>query len=146
VTETLQELLERLGEKRALEILLDAEAHSSAEMLTIIANDGVHHLPDAMKRGLIYIASRGNLDFSTISSVQTEYSQILSDLAHLLKQRSWRRIYLVPFGPSTLSMQIKLLVYRVTRIETTDVFYDGKGSYSDLSIAQRDLIIESEQF
>jgi hypothetical protein len=143
--ESLRELITRLGEKRALQILQEAEGHSSAETLTIIANEGVHHLPDSMKRGHVHVASHGNLDFSTISTVQTEYSRILSDLAHLLKQRTWKRIYLVPFGPSTLSMQIKLLVYRITRIETADVFYDGKGNYFDLFIAQRDLIIEAEQ-
>jgi hypothetical protein len=145
MTETLQELVARLGEKRALQILIEAEGHSRAETLTIIANEGVHHLPDTMRRGHIYVASHGNLDFSTISTVQAEYSRILTDLAHLLKQRTWKRIYVVPFGPSTLSMQIKLLVYRITRIETTDLFYDGKGNYFDLFIAQRDLIVEAEQ-
>jgi len=143
MTEDLLGLIARLGEERALKILQEVEGRSGSEALTIIANEGVHHLPDAMKRGVVHVASHGNLDFSTIASVQSEYVRILSNLAQLLKQRTWTQIYLVPFGPSTLSMQIKLLVYRITRIETIDVFYDGQGSYSDLSIAQRDLIVES---
>jgi hypothetical protein len=140
---TLRDLIDDVGEENAVRILLAARGKPREETLTIVANEGVHHLPDEMKRGHVHIASRGNLDFSTISTVQAEYHRILSELALLLKQRTWKHIYLVPFGPSTLSMQIKLLVYRVTRIETIDVFYDGRGSYSDLRIAQRDLIVES---
>ena len=42
-------------------------------------------------------------------------------------------------------MQIKLLVYRVTRIETIDVFYDGMGGYADLELQLRPIIVEADQ-
>jgi hypothetical protein len=83
------------------------------------------------------------LDFSSIAAVKRQYEEILGGLAALLKKRTWTRIYLVPFGPSTLCMQIKLLVFRVTRLETVDVFYDGRGNYADLEILQRQLIVQS---
>src|SRR4051794_36496249 len=118
MVDSLLNLIERIGEERAYKILSEADRHTVSETLTIIANEGVHHLPDSMRRGHIHVASHGNLDFSTIGTVEAEYVRILSDLAQLLKERTWTNIYLVPFGPSTLSMQIKLLVYRITRIET----------------------------
>jgi hypothetical protein len=129
----------------ALEILRTTLGRASSHTLTIIANEGTHHLPEAFRRGMIYSASKGNLDFSSADKVREQFEGILSQLASLLKSRTWSRIYLVPFGHATLSMQIKLLVYRVTRLETIDIFYDGKGGYSDLQLELRPVILDSEQ-
>jgi hypothetical protein len=140
----LNALIKKIGEERALEIIR-ASIHISDDpsTLTIIANQGSHHLPDMYKRGVIHIASAGNLDFSSVARVRQQYEEILSRLGSILKSRPWSRIYLIPFGHSTLNMQIKLLVYRITRIETIDLFYDGKGGYSDLQIELRPIIVRS---
>jgi len=138
----LDDVASEYGRDRAIALIkreLSRDAVSGT--LTIIANEGIHHLPDAYKRGELYIASRGNLDFSSLEIVKEQYEEILSLLAIKLKSQTWKNIYLVPFGHSTLCMQIKLLVFRVTRIETIDLFYDGRGNYEDLSIAQRSLIV-----
>jgi hypothetical protein len=137
----LEKLLQILGEKRALEVL--ERAASTAKVpteLTIIANAGVHHIPDDIFRGRVYLASEGNLDFSSAETVQSEYEEVLSNLAKVLKSQRWERIYLVPFGPTTLSLQIKLMVYRVTAIETVDWFYAGNGEYFQLAFPQRKII------
>jgi hypothetical protein len=144
VRQELDALIEKIGEERALEIIRGSNHKAdSASTLTIVANQGSHHLPDMYKRGLVHIASKGNLDFSSTVRVYQQYNEILSHLAMVLKSRSWSRIYLIPFGHSTLSMQIKLLVYRITRIETIDLLYDGKGGYSDLEIELRPIIVGS---
>ena len=113
-------------------------------VLTIVTNKGVHHIPDEILRGDVFIASEGDLDFSSIESVTGEYQGILDRLSKKLKARKWSKIYLVPFGHNTLCMQIKLLVYRVTHMETVDWFYDGRGGYRPLELNQRPIISASK--
>ena len=143
----LQDYIDRFGLDRVLAALegLESQASTEAESMTIISNKGVHHFPDFLRRGHVYVASEGNMDFSSIQIVREQYEEILSQLAKELKSRPWKRIYLVPFGHSTLSMQIKLLVYRVTRLETIDVFYDGHGNYNDLKLDLRNIIVHAPE-
>jgi hypothetical protein len=144
IRDELEALVTKIGEERALSIIKNSTVDIGTEnVLTIIANRGSHHLPESFKRGLVHVASEGSLDFSSPARVREQYRDILMRLASLLKSRTWSRIYLVPFGHSTLSMQLKLLVYRVTRIETTDLFYDGRGGYSDLDIQLRPIIVDA---
>jgi len=141
----LDRLVMQYGVEATIELIKrETSGRASESTLTIIANQGTHHLPDAYKRGEIFVATKGNLDFSSVERVKSQYEKVIVELSQKLKSNSWKTIYLVPFGHSTLCMQIKLLVYRVTRIETIDLFYDGKGGYADLSIEQRGLIIETD--
>ena len=140
----LDDLIDKIGHEKSCDILAYHLERQSDDVLTIVANKGVHHLPSECLRGEVYYASEGTLDFSSIEFVKVQYEKILGDVSVILKKRPWKHVYLVPFGHSTLCMQIKLLVFRVTRIETTDLFYDGKGHYSDLCIEQRNLIVSSE--
>ncbi len=110
--------------------------------LTIISDRGVHHLPDAYKRGELYYVTEP-LDFKKLPSVENKYKEVLLKLATKLKSNQWKTIYLVPFGHNTLCMQIKLLVFRITRLETIDLFYND-GSYTDLYIYQRDIILNKK--
>lgn len=145
----LQELVEKvvaeLGERAVAEALerMSKDGSAKEEVLTIIANVGVHHLPDHLRRGEVFVASEGSLDFSTRDSVCSEITQVLTRVAAKLKEKNWSKIYLVPFGPTNLAMLIKLLVYRVTHIETIDIFYGGNGVYHDLDVALRPLVIEA---
>lgn len=138
--------LSELGEKRLVEELARLTGNAAGgevDTLTIIVNKGVHHLPQEFMRGEIYFASEGSLDFSSSESVKKEMVLALSRLASKLKSRAWEKIYLVPFGPTNLSMLIKLLVYRVTHVETVDLFYTGSGSYCELHIPLRDVVIDA---
>lgn len=141
----LNRLVAQIGDEKACQILEEHSANSDSpeNTLTIIVNRGVHHMPKEYAIGEVYFASDGNLDFSSKASVHSEHERVLSGVAQKLKSKRWQRVYLVPFGPNTLSMQIKLLVYRITRIETQDLFYVGGGEYFCLDIKQRDLIIDS---
>ncbi|NEN90215.1 MAG: hypothetical protein F6K48_15375 [Okeania sp. SIO3H1] len=75
--------------------------------------------------------------------METEFNQILIKVAQKLKSKPWKKVYLVPFGPAVLSMQIKLLVYRILYIETIDFLYAGHGVYYDLDINLRVIAAES---
>ena len=74
------------------------------------------------------------LDYT--QSRKTSYTLVLNRLAEKLFERSWKRIYLVPTGPTTLILQIKLLVYHITRISTVDLFY-SKGDYFEIELDYR---------
>lgn len=110
--------------------------------LTIVANGGLHPVPSDYVFGRLYYASMGNLDFSDITSVQLEIARILRKLRNVLQEERWEKIYLIPFGHSVVSMQIKMAVYRALRIETIDVFYFGEGRYGTLDINTRDLLLK----
>jgi hypothetical protein len=141
--EQLRAAILELGPKRALEILTSAQNSQSGDILTIISNEGAHLLPFTFRRGMVYAASSGKLDFSSSTRVHEQFDQILERLATLLKSLIWSKVYVVPFGHAALSMQIKLLVYRITRLETVDLFYDGKGGYFDLELELRQIIVRA---
>jgi hypothetical protein len=114
------------------------------DTLTIVTNLGVHGLPNEYLRGSVYVASHGSLDFSTPESIHREFSEVLKRLAQVLKSKEWHTVYIVPFGPAPLSMQIKLLVYRVCGIETIEVMHHPSMPRVDISINLRELIVQSE--
>ena len=137
-------LVKRLGEEKACDILrehLEQEELEEKDVLTIVVNRGVHHLPEKYLRGTVFYASEGNLDFSSARSVEAEFERVLEDVTIILKKRRWKQVFVLPFGPCALSMQIKLLVYRITRIESIEIFHLGEGQYMDLEIKQRDIIV-----
>ncbi len=143
--ELLEECLNKLGyDKLKDELNRVLSLHNGEEVLTIIVNEGVHPHASVHDRGEVYIASRGNLDFSSKETSEEEFKKVLTGVASKLKSKIWKKIYLVPFGPSVLAMQIKLLVYRISHIETIDVLHAGNGVYYDLEINQRDIAISSD--
>ena len=145
ISELVATALDRIGEERLVEELIklsSLEFDSREDTLTIIANEGVHHLPKRLMRGEVFVASKGSLDFSSNDSIKREFTNVIKEVSIKLKEREWKKIYLVPFGPANLSMLIKLLVYRVTHIETVDVFYVD-GEYQEIDIQLRKIIIEA---
>ncbi len=128
------------GEDFLLTRLNEISSSNEENTLTIVANKGVHHLPKHLLRGTVHYASEGSLNFENINTIEKEYKNILSELTDILQSKTWNNIYLVPFGHSTLSMQIKLLVYKITHIETIDIFYVSGKEYLDLNIKQRNII------
>jgi hypothetical protein len=129
--------------------VLDAIKHLAGEQsnettLTIIVNAGVHHLADEYLRGDVFECSRGSLDLASSETVHAEFRRVLISTARKLKSRAWSRVYIVPFGPATLSMQVKLLVYRICGLESIDVMNISGKPKVDLTIDLRQLIIDSD--
>lgn len=109
--------------------------------LTIVSNAGLHPIPHDYVRGQLFIASEGNLDFSSILSVNKELDKIVHNLKELLFSERWTNIYLLPFGHSSISLTIKMTVFRLVRIETVDIFYFGSGKYDYLDRDSRSAIL-----
>jgi hypothetical protein len=135
--------IEKFGTARVLDKLQELEVENASDVLTIIANAGSHHAPDSIKRGFVYEASRGNLDFGSADSVHEEYERILRGVVSVLKERAWKKIYLIPFGHTTLALQIKMVVYRVTGIDTVDWFYHAPIGYFPLVFPLRQIIVSA---
>lgn len=139
VEDLLEELLEQEGTAKTKRLLKSLILDSTEPVLTIIANQASHRIPEKYLRGELYIASKGNLDFSKKSAVERQYKKIVQDLSAKLAEKNWKRIYLIPTGHVTLSLQLKSAVYRVTRLNTIDLFYSD-GKFFDVLIDQRKLV------
>lgn len=131
--------IEKYGEKELIS-KLNYQINSD-NILTIIANQGVHPLGDLHKRGDVFYASKGDLDFSSEIKATNAMEKVLRNVANKLKSDSWEKVYLVPFGPAVLSMQIKSLVYRVLHIDTIDVLHIGNGLHVDIDINPREIAL-----
>ena len=132
----IEDFIRQYGESRLIDIL-SSENHD--ETLTIIANAGIHPYHALHKRGEVFIASEGTLDFSTPESAVAEIESVLLHVARKLKERHWSRVYLVPFGPAPLSLQIKSLVHKILDIETIDVLHLGNGKHVDIHVNPRSI-------
>ncbi len=133
ISELTKEAIALRGHQRVALALHSLIKESETKILTIIANQGSHKIPDQYLRGDVYIASRGNLDFSSASAIRTDFLVVLRELRKKLQERSWNKIFLIPTGHPALSIQLKMCVYRTSRINTTDVFYYN-GEYFDIDI------------
>jgi hypothetical protein len=110
-------------------------------VLTIIANAGVHEIPQLYLRGDVYEASRGDWDASTEEALLLELKAILSRLASKLRSQRWSRVYLIPTGHPVLSLQIKSMVYRLLRFNTIDLYHKA-GAYFEVNLDQRAIALE----
>ncbi|MEO6608807.1 MAG: hypothetical protein ABIN69_10095 [Aestuariivirga sp.] len=143
--ENLEEELAFLVEQYGLaEVIKSLGSHqikkSNENVLTIVCNKGLHPLPSTILNGEIFVASEGNLDFSSIESTQKVFEEILARTADKVRSKNWDRVYIVPFGHVTLSMQIKLLCYRILGTDTIDWFYLNALGYFPLELRLRELI------
>ncbi len=107
---------------------------------TILINKGLHTFPDHLFRGEVYVVYEGSVDLSSADTLQEFVRQRLLGLRDFLTSKKWRDINLVISGHAAICMQVKLAVYRVTHIETTDWVFDGAGNYIPLQIPMRKLL------
>jgi len=141
----LELLIEQEGVVNARKSLASLIQDNEKPALTIIANLGSHRIPERYLRGEVYVASEGSFDFSTRSKVISQFQDILRGVHKKLMERTWGRIFLIPTGHVTLSLQIKMLVYRVTRRSTIDVFYsDGKFFDIEIDLRKKVQLIDAE--
>lgn len=129
------------GEGHLLELL---GINHDDDVLTIVANAGVHPYHHLHKRGEVFEASVGTLDFSSKDSAIAAIEAALLKTANKLKEKRWRRVYLVPFGPAPLSLQIKSLVHKILDVETVDVLHIGNGEHVDVEINPRSVAAKAK--
>jgi len=111
--------------------------------LTLISNAGVHTIPKEYLRGEVYEVSRGNWTASTADEVKEELTRLLTDLARKLRSNAWQTVYLVPTGHPILTMNVKLLVYRLLRLNTIDIYY-REGTYLEVQLDHRRIALDLE--
>ena len=131
--------INKCGESHVVKKLNDLVCETD-NTLTIVANLSGHPLMEEHHRGEIFVASEGFLDFSSESKATENIKQVLINTANKIKSKKYTKIYLVPFGPSILSMNIKMLVYRVLHMETVDILHSGNNRYFDININHRELV------
>jgi hypothetical protein len=141
--DAIEDYVGRYGEKSLLRKLCTTRDETS--VLTIIANAGVHPYHELHMRGDIFVASQGNLDFSSAEASADQIRQVLTKVAIKLKEKRWNKVYLVPFGPAPLSLQIKSLVHKVLDIETIDVLHAGGGVHFDIELDPRKIAIDAKK-
>lgn len=143
-TRLLDAAVASVGAERVAEVLRGlTRRETSADTLTLISNAGVHTIPDNYLRGDVYEVSRGDWTANTAAEVHEELTRLLGDLARKLRSRTWRKVYLIPTGHPILTVNVKLLVYRLLRINTIDLYYRA-GSYIEVQIDHRRLSLEVE--
>lgn len=120
------------------------ERQTAIDTLTLIANAGVHTIPEPYLRGEVFEVSRGNWTANTSDEVHEELTHLLTGLAAKLRSRPWKQVFLVPTGHPILTLNVKLLVYRLLRINTIDLYYKS-GTYIDVHIDHRRISLASEE-
>jgi len=137
----IQTFITEFGENELVTLLSERICNKDkTNILTIVANEGTHYFPENYIKGDKYVFSTGNFDATSEQTVKTFLEDKLVKLSNMLKQKKWAEIYLVPSGHPLLSLQIKLLVFRITRLETIDIAYFGEDGYYTIKINQRQLI------
>lgn len=137
----LDEYISLFGMEVVLNQLSKLDKESSNNVLTIVTNNGPHRIPEDLVKGELFVASMGDFKLDDAIQTKTQYEEVLKGLSVKLKEKKWRKIYLLPFGPTSLNMLIKLIVYRVTYSDTTDYIYSGNGKYVELAINSRTVIL-----
>lgn len=128
------------GESSLIERLKSSNNNNdNLDVLTIIVNNGIHPIPEKYIHGEVFYATEGNLDFSNKEAIKSCFESCLKQVALKLQQKSWKKVYLVPTGHPNLSLQIKMMIYSILRINSTDLFY-SKGDYHELTFEIRDIL------
>ena len=143
LTEIVLRAIKAAGEQEVAHTLaaLTQKASSEYDELTIVGNEGMHSIPDTFVHGEKYVATSGNLDLSSCEAIERAYIRALISLAQKLRERTWKKVYFIPTGPTTLGLQIKLLVYHITRLSTIDLFY-SRGDYHEIALDYRSYLAE----
>ena len=136
----ISQLALEFGAEEVLEAARKSARTSQGSSCTILVNEGIHTFPEYLFRGETYIFSRGNMNMNDADLFESELSLLLRLLASFLKTKKWNDIRVIISGHAVLNMYVKLLVYRMTRAETTDWVFDGRGNYFPIQIPLRDLI------
>lgn len=130
---TIAKFVEVFSEEELVK-LLRSKLVEQGGVLTIIADQSLHKIPDDLVFGDVYVFSSGNLEAGSDEVVKRELVQRLKALHHFLKSKRWRAVRLIFTGHALLAAHIKLTVYRVLHLDTIDIGYFGKDGYREVSI------------
>jgi hypothetical protein len=133
---TLDRLVRDYGEEAIKHVASEAFL---GEELTIVSNLSLHPLPKEFIRGEMFVASQGTLDFSDRDAAKNEILKILTATKKKLQEKRWKSVYILPFGHCVISMNIKMLVYRVLHIEAKEIMHLGNQDYTYIDVYSREV-------
>ncbi|WP_209546996.1 hypothetical protein [Ruegeria sp. HKCCSP346] len=136
---------EKFSEEKLLELLRKSIGDDPSDTLTIIADKGLHHIPKELCIGETYVFSSGQINVETDSTTQRFLVERMRELAKVLKEKNWTKVRIIVSGHALLSMQIKLLVYRILHIDSEDIAYFGPDGYRTISVNfRKDVLLASD--
>jgi hypothetical protein len=133
----LTELLQRHSTDEIIDAV-NAMRESSRPTLTIIVDNSLHSIPETLVVGEKFVMSSGALNATTDENLQADVLDRLQRLGKKLKERDWQKVRLVLSGHCLLSVQAKMLVYRITHLETEDIAYFSDHGYRKFTVSLRD--------
>ncbi|RGP40940.1 hypothetical protein BPTFM16_01235 [Altererythrobacter insulae] len=103
--------------------------------LTVVVNFGMHALPEDLLKGDTFFFSEGNVDLDA-ENVDETISLLTKRATRFLRGKVWTDVYLIPSGHPLLVVLATLIVYRVTRVNPTIVYYMN-GEYFEAKLDVR---------
>ncbi|MFT0876812.1 hypothetical protein VRZ08_09635 [Rhodopseudomonas sp. G2_2311] len=136
-----KEFIEEFSE-RDLEELISSRVSSKppSQVLTIVCDDTIHRIPPEILQGEVFVFSSGNFDTTNSATITGYLERRINALCDTLNKQTWTNIRLVYSGHAILAATAKLVVYRVTHIETDDVLYFGGQGYLEIGLRLRQLL------
>lgn len=119
------------------------ELDGEDDVLTVVVNRGMHHIPSSVLRGTIFEFSKDHvvLDPENLKDSTT----VLLKRAHkFLSSKKWSHVYIVPSGHPLLVVLATLVIYRTLRIDPVIVGYFGEFGYSELETDVREMIFSED--
>jgi hypothetical protein len=109
--------------------------------LVIVCNRGVHAIDESrLPAGKVFYASSGSLPMDNAEALGLAVEAALLDAARVLKERDWRKVYIVPSGLPVLAIALASLVHQVKAYPPITLQYDREsGAYWEMAFEVRKL-------
>ena len=145
MTKEINSLVEQFAETFGTDELVSLlssklEGSAAKNVLTIICDDTLHKIPSDLVDGDLFVFSSGNFDASSEHALLRYLEERVLALYAQLNTKTWKRIRLIYSGHAILASTVKLVVYRVTHLETEDVLYFGEHGYLKIQLRLRELL------
>lgn len=137
--------IKKNGKRKLEKILLESLTENAPNVLTIIISEDTHKIPKDIIHGEKFVMSKGDLNNFDQDILKQQIEERLLKLVKKLKDKEWNKIYFIPSGFPELSIMAKLLIYRVTRIDSIDIVYTGNGKYTEMHFNSRAISGSSEK-
>ena len=141
ISTLVEEFTEAFGTEELINLLSSKlERSATRNVLTIVCDDTLHKIPSDLVDGDLFVFSSGNFDTSSEQAMLHYLEERVLALYAQLNTKTWKRIRLIFSGHAILASTVKLVVYRVTHLETEDVVYFGEHGYLRIHLRLRELL------
>lgn len=131
----IESLIKEFSIKEVRSAVSKRTALEAKRELTVVVNFGMHALPENILRGDTFYFSEGNVDLDE-QNIHETISDLTKRATRFLRGKIWSEVYLVPSGHPLLVVLATLIVYRVTRVNPTILYYMN-GEYFEAKLDVR---------